>query len=46
MENKTSRTLAKFKNIIPRKIKEELYYKAKNIYIFRYKRKSFKGWAF
>ena len=46
VENKTSRTLAKFKNIIPRKIKEELYYKAKNIYIFRYKRKSFKGWAF
>lgn len=45
-ENKTSRTLVKFKNIIPRKIKEELYYKAKVVQIFRYKRKTFKGWAF
>ena len=45
-ENSKSRTLAKFTNIIPRKIKEELYYKAKKIYIFRYKRKTFKGYAF
>ena len=44
--NKTSRTLVKFNNIIPRKLKEELYYKAKTVYIFRYKRKTFKGWAF
>ena len=46
IDNKSSRTIFKFKNIIPRKIKEELYYKAKKVYIFRYKRKTFKGWAF
>lgn len=45
-ENKNSRTIIKFRNIIPRKIQEELYYKAKIVYIFRYKRKTFKGWAF
>lgn len=44
--NKKSRTLAKFTNIIPRKIQEELYYKDKIIYVFRYKRKTFKGWSF
>ena len=32
-----------FTNIIPRKIKEELYYKDKKIYVFRYKRKDFKN---
>jgi len=45
-ENKSSRTLVKFTNIIPRKIQEELYYKAKHLHIFRYKRKTFKGWSF
>lgn len=45
-ENKTSRSISKFTNIIPRKIKEELYYKSKHIYIFRFKRKTFKGWSF
>lgn len=45
-DNKTSKSIAKFNNIIPRKIKEELYYKAKHLHIFRYKRKTFKGWAF
>lgn len=44
--NKVSRTLAKFVNIIPRKLKEELYYKDRHIYIFRYKRNKFKGWSF
>lgn len=46
VENKTTKSVIKFTNIIPRKIKEELYYKSNNIYIFRYKRKTFKGWAF
>ena len=44
--NEKSRSIARFTNIIPRKIKEELYYKDKKIYVFRYKRKDFKGWAF
>ena len=44
--NAKSRTIAKFVNVIPRKIQEELYYKDKKIYIFRYKREDFKGWAF
>lgn len=44
--NKGARTILNFTNIIPRKIKEELYYKAKHLYIFRFKRKTFKGWAF
>jgi diadenosine tetraphosphate (Ap4A) HIT family hydrolase len=38
--------LAKFENIIPRKIKEELYYKSNHVYIFRFKRKTFKGYSF
>ena len=44
-DNKTSRTLVKFKNVIPRKIMKELYYKAPHVYIFRIKLKKFKGWA-
>ena len=44
--NKKSRTLLKFNNVIPRKIQEELYYKDKIIYVFRFKRKTFKGWSF
>ena len=45
-DNKTSKCIVKFNNVIPRKIKEELYYKAKQIHIFRFKRKDFKGWAY
>ena len=45
-DNKKSKSIAKFNNVIPRKIKEELYYKAKHLHIFRFKRKTFKGWAY
>jgi hypothetical protein len=45
-DNKGSRTVVKFNNIIPRKIQKELYYKAKHLHIFRYKRKTFKGYSF
>lgn len=45
-DNKTSKSIVKFNNIIPRKIKEELYYKAKHVHIFRFKRKTFKGWSY
>ena len=45
-DNKKSKSIAKFSNVIPRKIKEELYYKAKHLHIFRFKRKTFKGWAY
>ena len=45
-DNTKSRALTKFYNIIPRKIKEELYYKSNHVYIFRFKRKKFKGWAY
>lgn len=43
--NKKSRTLIKFTKVIPRKIMDELFYKAPHIYIFRIKLKKFKGWA-
>lgn len=46
IDNRDSRTLLKFKNIIPRKIEKELYYKSKRIFIFRFKRKTFKGYSF
>ena len=45
-DNKTSRSITTFHNIIPRKLKEELYYKDKHVYIFRFKRKTFKGYAY
>lgn len=45
-DNKKSRTLVRFNNVIIRKIQEELYYKAKTIYVFRVKLKKFKGWSF
>jgi hypothetical protein len=45
-ENKNSKSIVKFSNVIPRKIKEELYYKAKHLHIFRFKRETFKGWAY
>jgi len=44
--NKKSRTLLKFTNIIPRKIKEEIYYKAKHLHIFRFEKEQFKGWSY
>lgn len=44
--NKTSRTILNFTNIVPRKIQKEIYYKAKHLHIFRFKRESFKGWSF
>lgn len=45
-DNKVSRVIVNFNNVIPRKIKEELYYKAKHLHIFRFKLKEFKGWAY
>ena len=45
-DNKDSKLKAKFRNIIPRKIKEEIYYKAKHLHVFRFKQKNFKGWAY
>lgn len=44
--NKDSRTVVKFNNIIPRKIVEEIYYKAKHLHVFKFKVKSFKGWSY
>ena len=44
--NIKSRTITRFTNIIPRKLKEELYYKCNHVYIFRFKRDKFKGWSF
>lgn len=44
--NKKARSVLQFTNIIPRKIPEEIYYKAKHLHIFRFKRKTFKGWAY
>lgn len=45
-ENKKSRTLVKFKNVILRKIQQELYYKYKTVHVFRIKLTKFHGWAF
>ena len=45
-DNHNTRSVVKFDNIVPRKIQEELYYKAKHLHIFRFKLESFKGWAF
>lgn len=45
-ENESSRRIVRFTNIIPRKLKPELYYKAKHLHIFRFKRKTFKGYAY
>lgn len=44
--NSKARSILSFSNIIPRKIKEEIYYKAKHLYVFRFKVKDFKGWHF
>lgn len=45
-DNKKTRTVVKFRNVIPRKLKEELYYKDKQLHIFRFKRDTFKGYAY
>lgn len=44
--NKKAKVITNFVNIIPRKIQKEIYYKAKHLHIFRFKRKDFKGWSF
>ena len=44
--NKKARIITNFTNIIPRKIKEEIYYKAKHLHVFRFKVKKFKGWSY
>lgn len=44
--NKITRVRVIFENIMPRRIKEELYYKANHIYIFRIKLEKYKGWSF
>ena len=44
--NKNSRSVLHFANIIPRKIKEEIYYKDKHLYVFRFTREDFKGWCY
>jgi hypothetical protein len=44
--NKKARTILTFHNVVPRKIQEEIYYKAKHLHIFRFKRKDFKGWSY
>ena len=44
--NRTARTTLKFSRIVPRRIPEELYYKAKHLHIFRFKNKKFKGWSY
>lgn len=45
-DNKKSRTLVRFNNVIVRKIEKELYYKYKTVYVFRVKIPKFKGWSF
>ena len=44
--NCKARVLVTFNNVIPRKIKEELYYKYKYVFVFRIKIKKFSGWSF
>ena len=45
-ENKNARIITTFRQVRLRKIKEELYYAAPNIHIFRTKLKNFKGYSF
>lgn len=45
-DNKDSRTISVFNNIMSRRIKDELYYKNKQVHIFRYKIKKFKGYNY
>lgn len=44
--NRKSRSILHFTRISPRRIKEEIYYKDKHVYIFRFKRKTFKGYSY
>lgn len=44
--NKKSRWVVKFENIVLRRLKEELFYKHREIYIFKIKIKKYKGWSF
>lgn len=44
--NRLSKTIFKFNNVMIRRIKEEFFHKSNHIYIFRYKVKKFKGWTF
>lgn len=44
--NRSNKVIVKFQNVIPRKIKEELYYKDKFIHIFRFKQKKFRGFNY
>lgn len=44
-ENKKARTKLTFRNVIARRLKEELYYKYKTVHIFRIPVKKFKGWT-
>lgn len=44
--NKKSRNIVKFGLVMPRKIKEEIYYKGEKIFIFKYKEKKWKGLTF
>lgn len=45
-DNKTARTRVSFTNVMPRKIKEELFYRYKKSHIFRIKVKKYKGMNF
>lgn len=44
--NKRSKSLIKFPNVMVRKLKEELYYKHKHMFIFKIPLNKFKGWIF
>lgn len=45
-ENKNNKVITKFRKVFARKIQEELYYKNKHVFIFKFKVKKFKGWMF
>lgn len=44
--NEKSRTVVKFENVIPRRLKEEIYYRSNHVYIFEFKVKKFRGWTY
>jgi hypothetical protein len=44
--NKTSKSLFKFTHVRPRKLVEELYYKDKHMYIFKFTVKKYRGWHY
>ena len=41
--NKNNKVITKFRKVFARKIQEELYYKNKHVFIFKFKVKKFKG---